>query len=72
MIIDGFRWFVAALVVFGFHALFLLDWRREARDRLAQWAAYDAASQRRHDEFIVELRRARLSRSATDQKRGLA
>lgn len=59
MTIDGLHWFIAALVVFDLHAAFLLDWRREARERLAQWKQYDADSELRHQEFMVELRRAR-------------
>lgn len=59
MIIIGLHWFIAALVVFGLHAASLLDWRREARERLAQWKAYDEGAERRHQEFMAELRRAR-------------
>lgn len=57
--LDSFWWFVAAVCVCGWHALFLVGWRRESRERLQQWSAYDASAQRRHDEFITELRRSR-------------
>src|ERR1044072_4209594 len=59
---DSVWWFVATGFICGWHALFLLFWRRESRERLRRWGDYDAASQRRHDEFIVELRRARRER----------
>ncbi len=59
MIIDGPIWFVCALLICGAHTLFLLDWRRESRMRLKEYAEYDAESKRRHDEFMAALREAR-------------
>lgn len=56
---DSIWWFVAAVVVCGLHALYLSDWQRESRARVEQWRAYDAASQKRHDEFMAEMRRRR-------------
>jgi len=62
MTIIGLHWFIAALVIFGAHTLFLLNWQRESRERLAQWAKYDADSERRHQAFMAELARARGER----------
>jgi hypothetical protein len=63
MVIDGLAWFVGAILVCGAHALFLISWRAESRDRQKQWAAYNEASQQRHDEFMVALREARVGHS---------
>jgi hypothetical protein len=50
--IDGFLWFVGALLICGAHAIHLRGWRRERREHLAWWRRYDADSRRRHDEFM--------------------
>lgn len=50
--IDGFLWFVGAVVVCGLHVLYLRDWRRERLAHLAWWKKYDADAQRRHEEFM--------------------
>ena len=55
MMIDGPLWFVGALVLCGVHTLYLRSWRRERRQQLAQWRAYDAASQKRHEEFMTAM-----------------
>lgn len=59
MIIDGLAWFIGALCICGIHALFLLDWRRESRERIKQWGEYEESSERRHREFMVALAAAR-------------
>ena len=55
--IDGPLWFAGALLVFGVHVLYLRSWRREQRQYKAWWQNYDAASQKRHDEFMHALDR---------------
>lgn len=50
--IDGFWWFVGALIVCGAHALHLRGWRRERREHQAWWKGYEARSQKRHEEFM--------------------
>jgi len=70
--IDGFWWFVAAIVICGLHATYIRDWRRERRDQLAQWKAYDEASERRHVEFMEALTWYRSAKLGWSQKRGQA
>ena len=48
IVIDGFWWFVFAVVICGWHAGFIINWRRELRLRDAWWRKYDAESQQRH------------------------
>lgn len=72
MEIDGPFWFAAALVVCGAHVLYLRSWRKESRARLAQWCTYDAASQSRHDEFMLALARHRRGRLGSHVDRGQA
>lgn len=50
--IDGFWWFVGALLICGLHVLYLRDWRRERREYIAWREKYNAAEQKRHDEFM--------------------
>lgn len=50
--IDGFLWFVGALLICGVHALHLRGWRREQRQYQAWWKRYDAVAQQRHDAFM--------------------
>ena len=50
--IDGPLWFAGALFICGAHVLYLRSWRREQRQYKAWWQNYDAASQKRHDEFM--------------------
>ena len=52
IVIDGPLWFAGALLIFGAHVLYLRSWRREQRQHKAWWHSYDAASQKRHDEFM--------------------
>lgn len=54
--IDGFLWFVAALLLCGGHMLYLRGWRREQRQRLAWWQRHDAEAQRRHDACMQAMR----------------
>ena len=49
--IDGFAWFIGALVICGLHAILLRDLRRERREQQAWWQQYDETSRRRHEEF---------------------
>jgi hypothetical protein len=53
--IDGFWWFVGAVLVCGWHARYLRSWRRERKADLAWWQTYDARSQKRHEEFLQAL-----------------
>jgi len=55
--IDGPLWFAGALLICGAHVLYLRGWRREQRQRQAWWQRYDAASQKRHDEFMRAMGR---------------
>jgi len=55
LVIDGPIWFVAALVICGWHALYIWGWRRERREHAAWWQAYDARAQERHDDFMRAL-----------------
>lgn len=55
--IDGFWWFVGALLICGAHFLYLRGWRRERREHLAWWQNYDADAQKRHDEFMRVMNR---------------
>jgi hypothetical protein len=70
--IDGLGWFLAALVICGLHVLYLRGWRRERRDQLAQWKAYDVASERRHVEFMEALTWYRRAKFGWSEKRGQA
>ena len=50
--IDGFWWFVGALVICGLHGLYLRGWRRE-RCEYQQWReTYNVIEQKRHEEFM--------------------
>ena len=53
--IDGFWWFVGAVVVCGAHTLHLWGWKREQRQHHAWWVSYDARAEERHDEFMRAL-----------------
>ena len=55
--IEGFWWFVGALLVCGWHALYVRNWRREHRRYLAWWKQYDADAQKRHDDFMRAINR---------------
>jgi cytochrome c-type biogenesis protein CcmH/NrfG len=56
MVIDGFWWFVAAIVgaviVCGVHVFHLRGWRRERLQYMAWWESRDAEAQQRHEEFM--------------------
>lgn len=54
--IDGPIWFAAAVVICGAHAIFLWRCRREDRQRVAWWRAYEERSQERHDAFMRAMR----------------
>ena len=53
--IDGFWWFIAALVICGAHVLYLRDWRHERHEYMQWREAYNAVEQKRHDEFMRAL-----------------
>lgn len=72
MTIVGFWWFIGALAVMVVHCFVQLHFRRDARERLARWAEYNEQSQRRHDEFITEMRRWRGGPTNPASKRGQA
>lgn len=55
--IDGFFWFVAALIICGTHALYLRSWQCERRQHQAWWQTYDVKAQRRHEEFMHAIGR---------------
>jgi len=55
--IDGSLWFAGAVLICGAHVLYLRSWRREQLQRLAWWQKYDAASQKRHEEFMRAIGR---------------
>jgi len=57
MTIDGPLWFLAAILICGMHARFLLNWRREQWEHRAWWRKYDAEAQQRHDEFMRAIDR---------------
>lgn len=48
--IDGFYWFVGALLICVVHVIYLRGWRREQRQILALREKYNAREQKRHDE----------------------
>lgn len=54
--IDGFWWFIGALVVCGWHALQLRSWRRDRHEYMTWREQYNAIEQTRHDEFMRALR----------------
>jgi len=53
--IDGFLWFVGALLACGAHALYLRGWRRERRQQQVWWQQYEAQAQARHEEFMSAI-----------------
>jgi hypothetical protein len=55
--IDGFWWFVFALIICGWHASFILSWRRERRLSDAWWSAYDVKSRLRHEALMQAFAR---------------
>ena len=55
--IDGPLWFLGAIVICGAHVLYLRGWRREQRQSLAWWQAYDAEAEKRHQEFMRAISR---------------
>lgn len=57
MVIDGPLWFLGAILVCGWHTLFLHSWRREQRQYQAWWRNYDAEAQRRHEALMREIAR---------------
>jgi hypothetical protein len=70
--IDGFWWFVAALVICVLHVLYLRSWRRERLGHLAEFRRHDAEDQKRHDEFMDALTFYRRGQLGWSQKRGQA
>ena len=50
--IQGFWWFVGAILICGAHVLYLCDWRRERREYMQWRETYNAIEQKRHDEFM--------------------
>jgi len=58
MAIDGFAWFVGAIVICGVHGLYLRSWQREQRQRQAWWQQYDVSAQQRHEVFMDALDRS--------------
>lgn len=56
--IDGLLWLVAAILICGAHALYLRAWRRERRQDLAWWKAYDERAGESHAEFMRALAHA--------------
>lgn len=50
--VDGFLWFIGAIVVCAAHVLYLRSWRRDQIARQAWWLKYDTAAQKRHVEFM--------------------
>lgn len=67
MVIDGFFWFIGAILICGAHALYLHSWRRERRQQLEKWRKYDEASERRHVAFMdaISERSAESPREVT-------
>lgn len=55
MTIDGFSWFVGALLICGAHALYLRSWQRERREHLAWWRAYDVRATLQHEALMHVL-----------------
>lgn len=55
--IEGFWWFVGALLICGAHGRYLRSWRRERLAHLAWWKKYDADAQSRHEEFMRAIDR---------------
>lgn len=53
--IDGPLWFIGALLICGWHALFIRSWRRERRQYQAWWQKYDVESQQRHEALMKAL-----------------
>lgn len=53
MTINGFWFFIAALVVFAIHAGFWLHWRRDYTRYLDWCRFYNEQNQRRHNEFVA-------------------
>ena len=56
MIIEGFWWFIGALLIGGAHVLYIHSWRRELRSHQAWWIAYDDRSTRQHKTLMRHLR----------------
>jgi hypothetical protein len=69
MTINGPICLALAILVFAFHALHAIEWRRESKERLKQWKEYDEASQRRHDEFMEALSWYRAASGQWSNKR---
>lgn len=55
MVIEGFWWFVFAIVICGAHVLYLRSWRRDRLQHLAWWKKYDATSQLRHEALMAVM-----------------
>jgi hypothetical protein len=55
--IDGFWWFVLAILICGWHASFILSWRLERRASDAWWRKYDVESRLRHEALMRALAR---------------
>lgn len=55
MVIDGLYWFIGALLICGWHVLYLRSWRREYRRHLAWRQQYDADAKQRHVEFMKAI-----------------
>lgn len=57
IVIDGFWWFVGALMGCGWHTIFMIwPWRRELRRSDAWWRKYDADARERHETFMAAIR----------------
>jgi len=52
IVIDGFLWFIGALIICGAHGLYLRSWRRERRAHQAWWQTYNTEAQTRHEAFM--------------------
>jgi len=57
VVIDGPLWFIGALVICGWFALYHRSRRREYRQYMAWCRKYDADAQQRHAEFMHVMNR---------------
>lgn len=56
--IDGFAWFIGALVICGMHALHLRSRWRDRRQYQAWWQRYEANAKKQHEEFMRVMDRS--------------